>query len=132
MSVVRSKSSGPDPSSPRRPSVEPSFAPLFARAHKRALGVAVGLPVGGLLFVLTALHVALQLDGPRIELLNQYFYGYHVTWTGAFIGFAWGFVTGFIAGWLLGFVHNFTVGMWMFLIRTRDDLKRTKNFLDHI
>jgi hypothetical protein len=33
---------------------------------------------------------------------------------------------------MLGFVHNFTIGFWMFLVRTRNDLKRTSNFLDHI
>jgi hypothetical protein len=38
----------------------------------------------------------------------------------------------FVGGWLLGFVHNFTVGLWLFVIRTRQDLRQTKNFLDHI
>jgi hypothetical protein len=109
-----------------------SFEPLFARAHKRALGVAVGLTVGVGIFALTLIHVALEIDGLQIGLLNQYFYGYRVTVGGAFIGLAWGFVTGFIFGWMLGFVHNFTVGFWMFLVRTKNDLKRTTNFLDHI
>jgi hypothetical protein len=109
-----------------------AFAPLFHRAHKRAMGVAVGLTMGVAIFLLTVFHVALAIEGPQIGLLNQYFYGYRVTWGGAFIGLIWGFATGFIAGWLLGFVHNFTVGFWMFLVRTKNDLKRTQNFLDHI
>jgi uncharacterized membrane protein (Fun14 family) len=132
MQVIRSGS--PDRSNPEpKPRPAPaSFEPLFARAHKRALGVAVGLTVGVAIFAVTILHVVFEVEGVEIGLLNQYFYGYRVTWSGAFIGLAWGFATGFIAGWMLGFVHNFTVGFWMFLVRTRNDLKRTTNFLDHI
>ena len=108
------------------------FEPQFARAHKRALGAAVGLTVGFAIFALTAVHVIFNIEGLEIGLLSQYFYGYTVSWPGAFVGLVWGFVTGFIAGWMLGFVHNFTVGFWVFLVRTRNDLKRTSNFLDHI
>ena len=132
MQVIRSvPREGNTPSPPVR-QAPAAFEPLFARAHKRALGVAVGLTVGLAVFVLTILHVGLISDGLEIGLLSQYFYGYTVTWSGAFIGLAWGFATGFIAGWMLGFVHNFTVGFWMFLVRTRNDLKSTTNFLDHI
>lgn len=106
--------------------------PLFPRAHKRALGVAVGLTAGLAIFGLTALHVALPIEGLPIGLLGQYFYGYDVTWPGALIGLFWGFATGFVAGWLLGFVHNFTIGVWLLLIRARRDLLQTRNFLDHI
>jgi hypothetical protein len=131
MSALRSV---PLPSEPleRRVDASVSFEPRFPRAHKRALGAAVGLTVGATIFLLTVVHVALKIEGLPIGLLDQYLYGYRVTWGGAFIGLAWGFVTGFIAGWMLGFVHNFTVGFWMFLVRTRNDLKRTTNFLDHI
>ena len=131
MSALRSV---PLPSEPleRRSDASVAFEARFPRAHKRALGAAVGLTVGATIFLLTVVHVALNIEGLPIGLLDQYFYGYRVTWGGAFIGLAWGFVTGFIAGWMLGFVHNFTVGFWMFLVRARNDLKRTTNFLDHI
>jgi len=104
----------------------------FPRAHKSALGLAFGLLAGLGLFGITAVHVVTKADGLPLHLLNQYFSGYKVTWPGAFIGLGWGFVVGFVGGWLLGFVHNFTVGMWLFVIRTRQDLRQTKNFLDHI
>ena len=132
MQVIRSVPREPNVSSPQQRPAPAAFEPLFARAHKRALGVAVGLTVGLSVFIITMVHVGLAIDGLEIGLLSQYFYGYTVTWSGAFIGLAWGFVTGFIAGWMLGFVHNFTVGFWMFLVRTRNDLKSTTNFLDHI
>ena len=105
---------------------------LFPRAHKSALGLAFGLICGLGLFGITALHVATQVHGLPLHLLGQYFHNYTVTWPGAFIGLAWGFGVGFIAGWLLGFVHNFTVGFWLFIVRTKQDLKQTRNFLDHI
>jgi hypothetical protein len=117
-----SKASGAD--------ISPQILPR--RAHKSALGFAVGVMAGGGLFVLTALHVALKIHGLPLYLLAQYFAGYDVSWRGAVVGLAWGFGVGFVAGWLVGFVHNFTVSLWMFFIRMRHDLSRTRNFLDHI
>lgn len=105
---------------------------LFPRAHKSALGLAFGVLAGGGLFVLTAVHALTHVEGLPLGLLNQYFAGYTVSWPGAFVGLAWGFGVGFVGGWLLGFVHNFTIGLWLFVIRTRQDLKQTRNFLDHI
>ena len=102
------------------------------RVHKTALGFAVGTMAGGGLFVLTAIHVVLKVNGLPLWLIPQYFAGYEVSWRGAFIGLAWGFAVGFIGGWLLAFVHNFTMSFWVFLVRTKNDLKRTRNFLDHL
>ena len=119
----------PEPAAPTPSANAPA---LFPRAHKSALGFAFGLLAGGGLFLITALHVATRVDGLPLWLLRQYFAGYAVTWTGAFVGLAWGFAIGFIGGWLLGFVHNFTVGLWLFVVRTRQDFKQTRNFLDHI
>ena len=116
---------------PSAPSESPTQL-VYPRAHKSALGFAFGLFVGLGIFLVTALHVVTRIEGLPLGLLRQYFAGYSVTWTGAFVGFAWGLVVGFVAGWLLGFVHNFTVGLWLFVIRTKQDLKQTRNFLDHI
>lgn len=114
--------------------IAPETSPqrLFPRAHKSALGLAFGTISGLGLFAITALHVATRADGLPLYLLAQFFRGYSVTWSGAFVGLGWGFAVGFVGGWLLGFVHNFTVGMWLFVIRTKQDLRQTKNFLDHI
>jgi hypothetical protein len=117
---------------PKAAGAEPISQIQPRRAHKSALGFAFGIMAGGGLFLLTALHVALQIHGLPLHLLGQYFAGYDVTWRGAFVGLAWGFGVGFVGGWLLGFVHNFTVSLWMFGIRMRHDFERTRNFLDHI
>jgi hypothetical protein len=105
---------------------------LLQRAHKSALGFAFGIIGGLLLFGVTAVHVALRIDGLPLYLLSQFFQGYEVSWKGAFVGLAWGFGVGFVGGWLLGFIHNFTVGIWMLVVRTKRDLGQTGNFLDHI
>jgi hypothetical protein len=106
--------------------------PAPPRVHKTALGFAVGVLVGSGVFLVTALHVALGLSAMPLQLLDNFFAGYEVSWRGAAIGLAWGFAVGFVDGWLLGFVHNFTVGFWMFAVRMREDFSRTRNFLDHI
>jgi hypothetical protein len=105
---------------------------LLQRAHKSALGFAFGMIGGLLLFAVTAFHVTFRIDGLPLYLLNQFFQGYEVSWKGAFIGLGWGFAVGFVGGWLLGFIHNFTVGIWMLIVRAKRDLGQTGNFLDHI
>jgi len=110
--------------------LERAFAPM----HKRVLGTAVGLMAGGGIFLLTAFHVLVvgPGDGPSIGLLANYFYGYDVTWPGAFVGAWWGFVSGFVAGWFAAFMRNLTVATWLFFVRARAHLTETRDFLDHI
>jgi hypothetical protein len=111
----------------------PRLALAFAPVHKRALGVAVGLTFALVLFAVTAFHVVAQLErAPKIALLAQYFYGYEVTWNGAFIGAFWGFVTGFVAGWFVAFVRNLITAIYVFMVRAKAELKQTADFLDHI
>lgn len=109
------------------------LALAFAPIHKFALGVAVGMVGGLLLFVVTLAHVALDpAQGEFLALLGQYFYGYTVSTTGAFIGLFWGGVTGFVAGWFVGFVRNVAITVTVFALRTKAELKQTNDFLDHI
>jgi hypothetical protein len=116
----------------KAPGADDGSGILLRRVHKTALGFAFGVTVGVGLFLLTAAHVAVPPQGFPLIVLNQYFAGYDVTWRGAFVGLAWGFAVGFVVGWLLAFVHNFTMSFWVFIVRTKDDISRTRNFLDHI
>jgi hypothetical protein len=105
----------------------------FATVHKRALGMATGLTAGLVLFLVTAFHVvARPPDGPPIQLLAQYLYGYEVTWQGAFIGLWWGFVVGFVTGWFVAFVRNIALATWIVVVRAKAELAQTRDFLDHI
>jgi hypothetical protein len=115
---------------------DPLSAPLgyaMAPMHKRAFGIAVGTMAGALLFLLTVFHVVVNPSNALdIGLLAEYFYGYSVSWRGAFVGLAWGLATGFIAGWFVAFVRNLVVTVTIFAIRTRAELEQTRDFLDHI
>ena len=105
----------------------------FAPIHKLAFGVAVGMVAGLLLFGVTLGHVAFDpRQGEYLALLGQYFYGYTVSPTGAFVGLWWGFVTGFVAGWFMAFVRNFAITVIIFAFRTKAELSQTHDFLDHI
>lgn len=106
-----------------------AFLPL----DKRAFGVACGLVGGLFVFVATAFAmVVLGGDPMGIELLGEYFYGYEVSWTGALTGFFWGFVTGFVFGWFAAFVRNLALATSVFIARARNELRQTRDFLDHI
>lgn len=118
--------------SPTKPALPRQLALAFAPIHKRALGTAVGITSGVLLFAVTAFHVIARPDSSGLYLLNQYFYGYEISWRGAFIGLFWGFITGFVAGWFLAFVRNFMTALFIFVVRARAELVQTADFLDHI
>jgi hypothetical protein len=47
-----------------------------------------------------------EVVGPHLELLNQFFIGYSVTFTGSFIGAAYAFVLGYLSGLFIGWVYN--------------------------
>jgi hypothetical protein len=106
---------------------------LFAPIDKRAFGVAIGVATGLFIFAMTA--VDLVLHNPPwlgLDLLNEYFAGYSVSWTGALIGLAWGFAVGFCAGWFVAFMRNFVLAVSLFILQTRAELDETRDFLDHI
>jgi hypothetical protein len=105
-----------------------AFAPL----HKRAFGTAIAV-VGGLLMVLATI-VGMLREGadPSIGLLREYFVGYSASPAGAVIGFLWGAAIGFVIGWFTAFARNLVLAASIFWIRTRAELRTTRDFLDHI
>ncbi len=105
-----------------------AFAPL----HKAAFGAAVGAACGLLVFGFTALTLLRHVTGVNLELLSVYFRGYSLSWTGALIGGAWGGFVGFVFGWFTAFCRNLVLAVSLFVIRTRAELARTRDFLDHV
>lgn len=106
---------------------------LFLPLDKRAFGIAFGLAGGLLVLLATAFALAVLGGDPTgLQLLGEYFYGYEVSWTGALIGFFWGFVTAFVFGWFAAFVRNLALATSVFIARTRNELRQTRDFLDHI
>jgi hypothetical protein len=111
-----------------------TLALVFAPLHKRAFGTAVGLALGLLLSVLTVVVLLRRGVGEPFPfwLLQQYFYGYDLSWRGALVALGWGFVVGFVGGWFFAFVRNLVLALSLFAIRTRAQLAATRDFLDHI
>lgn len=105
-----------------------AFLPLY----KRAFGVAAGVTLGVAIFLATLIQLVRIGDGVPLALLGEYFYGYTVSLPGAFIGAGWGFVTGFVIGWFFAFCRNLAVATALFIARTRAELARMRDFLDHI
>lgn len=106
---------------------------VFAPLHKRALGVAVGVASALIVFGVTAIYLLRDPDTPiALGLLNQYFFGYTVTWMGSLVGAAWAFMVGFVAGWFIALFRNFVLAVSVFFVRTRAELDASRDFLDHI
>lgn len=109
------------------------FKTAFLPLHKRAFGMAAGVVAALVVFLLTAVDIVLHPQ-PSIDLslLNEYFAGYAVSWTGAFVGAGWAAFTGFVIGWFFAFSRNLLLAIMVFIVRTRAELSQTRDFLDHI
>jgi hypothetical protein len=110
-----------------------AFAPL----HRGAMGVAWGVVLGCGIFLLTAVLLVKGPQGnhsvgPNLALLAQFFFGYTVTWPGAFIGLLWGLVVGFVLGWGFAFTRNLVFWLWLTLVRSRAEMEQYDDFLDHM
>lgn len=84
-----------------------------ARIHAGVLALVCAVLGGGGLFLATVwllLRGGVRV-GEHLSLLSWYFYGYSVSWPGAFVGLFWGAVTGGVVGWIIGEVYNLVV--WM-------------------
>lgn len=87
------------------------LAQAVVRLNGHILGLVLGLIAGILLFVATNFLILKGGDvvGPHLELLNQFFIGYSVTFVGSLIGFVYAFVTGYVTGFIIASIYNFVV-----------------------
>ena len=104
----------------------------FAKLDRTALGFAVGTLCGLSVFVATIFLVLKggEVVGPNLALLGQFFYGYTVTITGAFIGLVYGFVTGFALGWFIGLLRNSLMSAYLLGLKTRATLTSSLDSID--
>lgn len=79
------------------------------KLSKRALALSMGILWGAAVFLAT-LYVLLRGGGHTLVLLQQFYWGYNISWGGAFLGLIYGFIDGFIFGWLLALLYNAFVG----------------------
>lgn len=104
----------------------------FAKLDRTALGLAVGTLCGLAVFLatITLLIKGGSVVGPNLALLGQFFYGYTVTITGAFIGLVYGFVIGFVVGWLIALLRNALVSGYLVALKTRANLTSSLDSID--
>lgn len=72
---------------------------------KKALALSLGI-VWAIAVFLATIYVMLKGGGHTIVLLQQFYWGYNISWGGAFLGLIYGFIDGFIAGWLIALLYN--------------------------
>lgn len=86
------------------------------RLSRNVLGLTLGMLFAAGIFLAT--NVLVLKGGPEVgthlQLLNQFFPGYRVTFGGSFLGAAYGFVVGYVSGWIIAAVYN-----WVVLLRHR-------------
>lgn len=104
----------------------------FAKLDRTALGLAVGTLCGLGIFLATLVLVIKggRVVGPNLALLGQFFYGYTVTVTGAFVGLVYGFVFGFVVGWLIALLRNALVSAYLIALKTRANLSSSLDSID--
>lgn len=107
---------------------------IFARMDKLAFGVSVGT-VTGLMFFVSTLWLILKggtVIGPNLMLLAQYFKGFTVTISGAFIAMAYGFCWGMLLGWLTAYLRNLFLALYLLHIKMKSGLRSMREFLECI
>ena len=75
------------------------------KLSKKAFATANGILWAIAVFVAT-IYVMLKGGGNTLVLLQQFFWGYTVSFAGAILGLIYGFVWGFIYGWLFSAFYN--------------------------
>ncbi len=88
------------------------------RLNARTQGIVTGFMAGASVFIATNWLILMGghvepggelVVGPHLDLLNQFFIGYRVTFVGSLIGFAYAFVIGFTGGYFVAWMYNWIV-----------------------
>jgi hypothetical protein len=81
--------------------------------NAKFIGLIMGLLFGLAVFIATNWLLIkakatpeVQVVGPHLQLLGQFFIGYRVTFLGSLIGFLYGFAIGSLCGTAIGYIYN--------------------------
>ena len=114
--------------------VKGSLGQVFPKLDPTALGISLGIVVSASLALLTLFFV-IQSDlslATDISLINQFFPGYSVTFSGTILGAAYGFLVGFIIGWLFAFVRNAATAVYITSTYRSAQTSALRQFFDYI
>ena len=110
---------------------------LIVQSLAKLDGIALGISLGTLfgLGIFFATNILLikggKVVGPNLVLLNQYFIGYEITFTGSLIGLFYGFISGFILGWLIAFLRNFIVAVYLHILKLKSSMSAVNDYIDN-
>ncbi len=110
------------------------IARVFAKIDPIALGAAFGLVSGLYLFLATVVLLLKggAVIGPTLSLLNNFFYGYEVTWTGALVGFAQACAAGFALGCGGASIRNWVMSGYAYFVRRGAEAASRRDLLDKV
>jgi len=122
-------------------SIEPSkravwvkiLSSSLARIDKLGFATATG-SISGLIVFLATIFLVIkggEVVGPKLQLLNQYFFGYTVTLKGAFVGMAYSSAWGFIFGWLFAYFRNLFIAFFIYRVKRKTEFLKFRDFIDH-
>lgn len=108
------------------PDLEERLRNAFAHFDPIALGTAVGVVTGVGLFLATArvLLAGGNPVGPNLSLLNAYFLGFRVTWSGALLGWLEASMVGFALGYLMARSINLLVSAYENAVRRKLEMMK--------
>lgn len=72
----------------------------------KALALTSGILWGLAVFLVTIWITVTESGGTTLGKLHKFYFGYSVSWGGAFIGLLWGFVDGLICGAIFAWLYN--------------------------
>jgi protoporphyrinogen oxidase len=117
----------------RKLTIEKVLSRSFSRIDTLAFASALGSVSGIVVFLAT---IWLVVKGGEIveymDLLNQYFFGYTVSFHGAFISFGYCFLWGFLFGWLFAYLRNLVLAFIIYKVKKKTKLMLLRDFFDNI
>ena len=107
MSLPQSTGPGGDPEQPQSVNEEELVREVI-RLSRNVLGLTLGIMCAVGMFLATNILVFKggTRIGPHLQLLDQFFPGYRVSFAGSFVGAFYGFVVGYLSGWIIAAVYN--------------------------
>lgn len=105
----------------------------LAKLDGVALGISLGLIFGLIIFAATNILIFKggEVVGPNLSLLEQYFVGYEVTFSGSIVGLIYGVLVGFIVGWLIATLRNFVVSLYIHYLKVRGSMSAVNDYIDN-
>ena len=76
------------------------------KLNVKAFALSSGIVWGLVILLTTFFFLIMGYQGKNLVRLSNIYFGYSVTWYGAFIGFIWGFVDAFIVTAFFAWLYN--------------------------